>query len=93
MVENKVRLIKSSIVRNIIFLGVLSIVTSLSLSLSLSPSRKKGRTGYCPATIIRRAIEISQQQRSPSTSAESLIYESEKSIYEGLNIHKPPPRK
>lgn len=52
---------------------------------------KKGRTGYCPATIIRR---VSQQTNESTPSAESITYESEKSIYEGLNIHKkPPPRR
>lgn len=55
--------------------------------------RKKGRTGYCPATVIRRVMDVSERSRSPTTSAESISFESEKRIYEVLNIHKPPPRR
>ena len=49
--------------------------------------RANGRIGYCPATVIRRTIE--KVQSNISTPG----FESEKNIYEGLNIHKPPPRR
>ena len=45
--------------------------------------RCNGLVGYSPAALIRRRDSGDIEH----------IYESEKSIYEGLNIHRPPPRR
>ena len=67
---------------------------SMPSLLSLPPSplspfshfRCNGKVGYSPAALIRRII--APQSSTPATDA----CESEKSIYEELNIHRPPPR-
>lgn len=40
-----------------------------------------------PSALIRKPMEV------PQVPSDDVIYESHKSIYEGLNIHKPPPRR
>ena len=62
---------------------------SLSLSLPIStcvPRRCYGKVGLAPSALIRKRM-------TPQLPRDDVIYESHKSIYEGLNIHKPPPRR
>ena len=55
--------------------------------LSCSVSRCNGRTGLSPAALIRRRQSSSEEEEQLDA------FESEKDIYEGLNIHRPPPRR
>jgi hypothetical protein len=49
--------------------------------------RCNNKVGMAPSALIRKPMEV------PQVSSDDVIYESHKSIYEGLNLHKPPPRR
>ena len=63
----------------------LSLLSSSSLSLHMN--RCNNRVGMAPSALIRKPMEV------PQVPSDDVIYESHKSIYEGLNLHKPPPRR
>ena len=54
---------------------------------SVSSYRCNSKVGLAPSALIRKRMVAPQLPR------DDVIYESHKSIYEGLNIHKPPPRR